>query len=381
MTSPAEVAKHLQDAIDTQPPIISQPNDDNLLALKEKLLDVLQTISYDRADGFHYVVGVMQTESAYMADHKGNAFPIPKCLGLWDSKIAKDATVVKMKKAKAIHKACAKDYEVWKTAEDGCKKLIHAAVEEVYINKLKDGTTFFYKVFARDLLEHLEKNSTSLPTLDIIALCSNMLLLYKNAASMLDFILAMEEAQKKAKRAELPILDIKFAMYAATSILQLGNYKKETGKWEGCNAAMKTWSKLKQAYLAAFARGVNHQHVGATDEPFSQAANLVTLPAAHDVMGTLAGLLDNLRLWQPPTGLLSNNSRRQISREKCWLQLKWRPTKSSPIWWLATTLCLRDAVASENVGATMPVMAPKQFGATTTGCKGTRHPIPVKPEM
>jgi hypothetical protein len=112
MTTPAEVAKLLQDAFDTQPTIIGQSNDDNLLALKEKLLDVLQTISYDRADGFHHVVGVMQTESAYMADHEGDSFPIPKCLGLWNNKIAKDTTVVEMKKAKAIHKACAEDYKI-----------------------------------------------------------------------------------------------------------------------------------------------------------------------------------------------------------------------------------------------------------------------------
>jgi hypothetical protein len=57
---------------------------------------------------------------------------------------------------------------------------------------------------------------------------------------MPDFILAMEEVQKKAKRADLPILDIKLAMYAATSMLQSGDYKKETDEWEGCNASMKT---------------------------------------------------------------------------------------------------------------------------------------------
>ncbi len=130
MTSPAEVTKLFQDALDTQPTIIGQPNDDNLLALKDKLLDVLQTISYDRAVGFHPVIGVMETESAYMADHEGSAFPIPKRLGLWDNKITKDVTVVEMKKAEAVHKACAKDYKIWKTAEHGCKKLIHAAVEE-----------------------------------------------------------------------------------------------------------------------------------------------------------------------------------------------------------------------------------------------------------
>jgi hypothetical protein len=58
----------------------------------------------------------------------------------------------------------------------------------------------------------------------------------KNAASMPDFILAMEEAQKKANCAELPILDIELAMYTATSMLQTGDYKKESDKWEGRNA-------------------------------------------------------------------------------------------------------------------------------------------------
>ena len=119
MTSPAEVAKLLRDALDTQPTIISQPNGDNLLALKEKLLDILQTISYEMADGFYHVIGVMKTESAYMADHTSIAFPIPTCLGLWDDKIAKDATVVEMKKAGAIHKAHSEDYGIWKMAEDG----------------------------------------------------------------------------------------------------------------------------------------------------------------------------------------------------------------------------------------------------------------------
>ncbi len=62
MSSPSNVVKLLQDTFDTQLTIIGQPNDDNLLlALKEKLLDVLQTISYDRADGVHHVVGVIQS--------------------------------------------------------------------------------------------------------------------------------------------------------------------------------------------------------------------------------------------------------------------------------------------------------------------------------
>jgi hypothetical protein len=155
-------------------------------------------------------------------------------------------------------------------------------VEEVYINKLKDGTTFFHKVFACELLEHLEKISTGLHALDTIALRLNMLLLYKNTASMPDFILANEEVQKKVKQAEPPILDIKQAMYAATSALQSGDYKKEMDKWEECNASKKIWTQWKQAYLAAYyARGINPQCTGAMEKLFSQAANLVMLPATN----------------------------------------------------------------------------------------------------
>ena len=92
MSSPSDVTKLLQDALDTQPTIVGQPNDDDLLSLKEKLLDVLQTVTYDRADGIHHVVGVLQAEAAYKADHNGDAFPIPQRRGLWDDKIDKNAS-------------------------------------------------------------------------------------------------------------------------------------------------------------------------------------------------------------------------------------------------------------------------------------------------
>jgi hypothetical protein len=49
-------------------------------------------------------------------------------------------------------------------------------------------------------------------------------------------------------------------------------------------------------YLTTYTRGVNCKRAGATDKLFSQAANLVMLPATHDVMDALAGSLDNLAL-------------------------------------------------------------------------------------
>ena len=54
-----------------------------------------------------------------------------------------------------------------------------------------------------------------------------MILVYKNAASMPDLTLTMEEAQTKAKRIKPPILDIELAMYAATSVIQSGEQTRD----------------------------------------------------------------------------------------------------------------------------------------------------------
>ena len=57
MSSPSDVTKLLQDALDTQPTIIGQPNDDDLLSLKEKLLDFKPLPTTER------MVSTMSSES------------------------------------------------------------------------------------------------------------------------------------------------------------------------------------------------------------------------------------------------------------------------------------------------------------------------------
>ncbi len=48
--------------------------------------------------------------------------------------------------------------------------------------------------------------------------------------------------------------------------------------------------------MATYTQGINRQHAGATDEPFSRAANSIMPAATTDVMDVLAGSLDNLAL-------------------------------------------------------------------------------------
>ncbi len=283
--------------------------------------------------------------------------------------------VVELKKADAMHKARSEDYGLWKAAEDGCKKLIRAAVEEVHINKLKDGTTFFHKVKARDLLEHLEKNSTGLHALNIVTLRTNMLLFYKNAASMPDFILTMEEAQKKAKRTELPILDIELAMYAATSVLQSGDYKKETDKWEGRNASKKTWTEWKQAYLAAYAWGINRS---VPELQMNRSLERPTTSCRRHLLMSWMPLWALSTIWRlrlqvtrPP----SNSKWRQTLRLPQLCLHSQSPTKSSPERSLDSTYHQTyEVVMQVVVGETDP----KASGAITVGCTVTKPGTPVR---
>ena len=56
MSSPLDVGKLLQDALDTQSTIVGQPNDNNLLALKEKAVSAEDKI----LNGLQVMVGALQ---------------------------------------------------------------------------------------------------------------------------------------------------------------------------------------------------------------------------------------------------------------------------------------------------------------------------------
>ena len=104
----------------------------------------------------HHIVGVIQKD--YKTDNNWVAFPVPAHLRLWDKTISLTASIIKIKIADTSHKAKAKDYYIWNAAEDGSNMLICAAIDDVYIAKLKDGITYFHKVITSDVLEHMDQN-------------------------------------------------------------------------------------------------------------------------------------------------------------------------------------------------------------------------------
>ncbi len=72
---------------------------------------------------------------------------------------------------------------------------------------------------ALEIMAHIDANSWGLHAIDMISLRSNMTQYYVQADGIPQFIFMMEDAQKKAKQAGMPIDDVELVMMALAAIL------------------------------------------------------------------------------------------------------------------------------------------------------------------
>ncbi len=85
--------------------------------------------------------------------------------------------------------------------------------------KLWDAKTFYTKVMALKIMAHLDANSGGLLAINMISLHSNMTQYYMQADDILQLIVMIEDAQKKAKQAGMPISSVKLVMKALVAVL------------------------------------------------------------------------------------------------------------------------------------------------------------------
>ena len=67
----------------------------------------------------------------------------------------------------------------------------------------------------------------------------------------------LEDAQKKAKRAGMPIADIELVMMASEAVLAAQYFPLEVDDWEGLPSSARMWSAWKMAFRLAH---VKRQH-------------------------------------------------------------------------------------------------------------------------
>jgi hypothetical protein len=292
--TPDAITRLFKEAYDTFPPLEGKPTDDDLLAIREMLLPLLMVIPYDQLNGLHSLTAILTEAAKYNTDHGNAKFVRPVRLFLYDKNIADNATTVIRVRAEAAHKSCLDDYASYEAAECGVAKFLRDVLDEIWYNNLKDAETFYTKVTAIDIMALLNANSDGLHAVDLISLRTNMTQYYVQADGIPQFIVMMEDAQKKAKRASMPIADVKLVMMASAAVLTAQHFPCEVDDWEGLPAVDRTWRAWKVAFRLAHLKRQRQLQASGGGELLGGAHSVLPAPAASiDCLGTA---VDNLAL-------------------------------------------------------------------------------------
>jgi hypothetical protein len=127
-------------------------------------------------------------------------------------------------------------------------KFLCNIVDEIWYKDLNNADTFYMKVTTIDIMFLPNTNSGGLHALDMISLCTDMMQYYVQGDGIPQFIVMMEDAQKKAKRAGMPIADVKLVMMASATVMAAQHFPREVDDWEGLPAASCTWQAWKVAF-------------------------------------------------------------------------------------------------------------------------------------
>jgi hypothetical protein len=89
-------------------------------------------------------------------------------------------------------------------AEWGVAMFLCDVVDKIWYNDLKDADTDYTKVTTLDIGSLLDANSRGLHAIDMITLHTNMMQYYVQADGISQFIVMMEDVQKKVTRLACP---------------------------------------------------------------------------------------------------------------------------------------------------------------------------------
>ena len=289
--TPEEITTSFSSAAASFQPIVGQPTDNDLTALREVLYPLLLEIPYNEP-GSHNLIGLIEPTSSYSATW-GAAFPIPTRPPTYPV-IANDATPVERARAEAEHAVLVRDYASFEAAERATAKFIRDAVDELWYRDLRHQHSFYTNVTAKQLIEHLDANCGGLHPSELVNLPTEMMTYYDKADGIPEYIDLLEEGQQKLARANLPMSDDQLLAIASTAVLASGHFPRPTDEWESLPRASKTWAAWKTRYRAAHI--ARKRQLLASGHASHGTANMAT-PAdtiPPDAFSRLDGYLDNL---------------------------------------------------------------------------------------
>ncbi len=133
----------------------------------------------------------------------------------------------------------------------------------------------------------LDANSGGLHALDMITLRTNMMQYYVQADGIPQLIVMMEDAQKKATQAGMPIANVNLVMMALAAVLAAQRFPRKVDDWEGLPTKSRTWQAWKVAFHLAHLKCQCQLQASGGDKPLGGAhAVIPTATPTIDYIGT-----------------------------------------------------------------------------------------------
>jgi hypothetical protein len=281
-------------------PINGQPSDNNLIRLSDAILPILLKATCDRVNGIHNLWGLVASVDCYL-HHYGAPFVRPATHpACYDPAITAEASCVNRVCTKTAWVALIQDYGAYKAAERGVKVFIEAVVNDTWICNLRNPKTFYSNVTALDIFNHLHEHSGGIHALDMVLLTIQISKYYKGMLDIPKYIFLLEDAQRKAARAHLPVSNQTLTVLASTALLAADTFPRTTELWEELDPANKTWAAWKTAYLAAHKKRANRlcatggaHYLGCANSVHSTTLNPGLLDSIDNALDNLASAASN----------------------------------------------------------------------------------------
>jgi hypothetical protein len=275
-------------------PIDGQPSDNDLVRLSDAILPILLKATYDHVNGVHNLWGLVASVDCYL-HHYRTPFLCPATHpSCNDPVINAEASCIDRICAKTAWAALLQDYKAYKAAERSVKVFIKAVVNNTWICSLRDPKTFYSNVTALAIFNHLCKRSDGLHALEIVLLTIQMSQYYKGASDIPEYIFLLEDAQRKAARACLPITNQTLTVLASTTLLAADTFPHTTELWEELDTVNKTWAAWKTAYLAAHKKRANRLRATGGADYLGRANSAHTTTLNPRLLDSIDNALNNL---------------------------------------------------------------------------------------
>ena len=180
-TKTAELTLAIQKSTEGFTVIVDRPKDNDLIEIPQILVPVLMKTTYDELKLQHNLAGVILPTERYKHIYKKRAYAISPVISHYNDNIDKDGTRLEINRDEGKHQARRNNRKLYETSDNACRSFIITVVDETWYKELKDPDTFYTKVTAIKLLEHLTELCIGLHTFNTVDIPHLMKEFYKDS--------------------------------------------------------------------------------------------------------------------------------------------------------------------------------------------------------